>query len=146
MHLHSRFGGFRELVGLLAHLYVGWSFGRQRAESGRSAGKLGNSQSLRDKLGHENDAKLQHRVPRSPLLLPAAGALGDDGGGQLRSEVGPLARSRHDATAADAGKKGWGLLRHLRRWPEIIHVNRETRLVSSLIESPVGDDEGREAD
>ena len=80
MHLHSRFGGFRELVGLLAHLYVGRSFACSLLP-----GKLGNSQSLRDKLGHENDAKLQHRVPRPPLLLPAAGAL--EGTAAANSEV-----------------------------------------------------------
>ena len=31
MHSHSRFGGFGELVGLLAHLYVGRSLGRSLA-------------------------------------------------------------------------------------------------------------------
>ena len=59
------------MVGL-AHLSVGRSgeeSGRGRSPVPTRSGKLGNSQSLRDKLGHENDAKLQHRVPPSLLSL-----------------------------------------------------------------------------
>lgn len=61
------------MVGL-AHLSVGRSGeesgrGRSLAPRPLARAKLGNSQSLRDKLGHENDAKLQHRVPPSLLSL-----------------------------------------------------------------------------